>query len=115
MRKLLMFLVILLSLNIIASGKINFNPEEVKPKVEDNPSPVFYISLLSPNTNPARIAWSALMAEELPKIGIGIKTHSNTGWDAIGPRTFSNERVGSEHVVLDTFLSTITADLTFSS
>ncbi|MHA2254135.1 MAG: ABC transporter substrate-binding protein, partial [Candidatus Kariarchaeaceae archaeon] len=51
----------------------------------------FEISLLSPNSWRTG-TWGAVMAEELPKIGIGIKTHSSTGWDVIGPRTFSHER-----------------------
>ncbi|MHA2250832.1 MAG: ABC transporter substrate-binding protein, partial [Candidatus Kariarchaeaceae archaeon] len=58
----------------------------------DDTTGVFYISLLSPNTNPARNAWAAVVAEELPKAGIGIETHESLGWDAFGARTFLHER-----------------------
>ncbi|MHA2253184.1 MAG: ABC transporter substrate-binding protein [Candidatus Kariarchaeaceae archaeon] len=76
----------ILALSMLAAGSQNASA------LVDDPESVFDISLLSPNTNPARNAWAALMAEELPKIGIGIDTHSSTGWDVIGPRTFSHER-----------------------
>ncbi|MHA2251296.1 MAG: ABC transporter substrate-binding protein [Candidatus Kariarchaeaceae archaeon] len=80
----------ILALSMLAAGSQNANA------LVDDPEAVFNISLLSPNTNPARNAWAALMAEELPKIGIGIDTHSSTGWDVIGPRTFSHERDDSD-------------------
>jgi ABC-type transport system substrate-binding protein len=48
----------------------------------------FEITVLSPNTNPARNEWSASFVTELPKIGIGVKEHVSTGWDVIIPRTF---------------------------
>ncbi|MHA2252369.1 MAG: ABC transporter substrate-binding protein [Candidatus Kariarchaeaceae archaeon] len=80
----------ILALSMLAAGSQNANA------LVDDPESVFDISLLSPNTNPARNAWAALMAEELPKIGIGIDTHSSTGWDVIGPRTFSHERDDSD-------------------
>ncbi|MHA1874350.1 MAG: ABC transporter substrate-binding protein [Candidatus Heimdallarchaeaceae archaeon] len=51
--------------------------------------PAFYINLLSPNTNPARNQWAALMENQLPKIGIGIAFHESTGWGNIMPRTWS--------------------------
>ena len=76
----------LLALSMLAAGSNNSSA------LIDDPEAVFKISLLSPNTNPARNAWAALMVEELEKIGIGIETHSSTGWDVIGPRTFSHER-----------------------
>ncbi|UJG39653.1 MAG: ABC transporter substrate-binding protein [Candidatus Heimdallarchaeum aukensis] len=51
--------------------------------------PAFYINLLSPNTNPARNQWAALMENQLPKIGIGIAFHESTGWGNIMPRTWA--------------------------
>ncbi|MHA1304679.1 MAG: ABC transporter substrate-binding protein [Candidatus Heimdallarchaeaceae archaeon] len=51
--------------------------------------PAFYINLLSPNTNPARNQWAALMENQLPKIGIGISFHESTGWGNIMPRTWA--------------------------
>ncbi len=50
--------------------------------------PYFYISLLSPNTNPARNQWSILIESQLPKIGVGITHHESTGWGSIYPRTW---------------------------
>ncbi len=47
------------------------------------------IALLSPNTNPARNQWAALMEVEFPRIGIDVRLHTNTGWDVIAPRTFN--------------------------
>ncbi|MCE7735381.1 MAG: ABC transporter substrate-binding protein [Candidatus Heimdallarchaeota archaeon] len=48
----------------------------------------FEITVLSPNTNPARNQWSANYVLELPKIGISVKEHVSTGWGEIIPRTF---------------------------
>ncbi len=48
----------------------------------------FEITVLSPNTNPARNQWAANYVQELPKIGIGVKQHVSTGWGDIIPRTF---------------------------
>jgi ABC-type transport system substrate-binding protein len=48
----------------------------------------FEVTVLSPNTNPARNQWSTDYVNELPKIGIGVKEHVSTGWDVIIPRTF---------------------------
>lgn len=50
--------------------------------------PVFFINLLSPNTNPARNQWSILMQNQLPEIGIGISHHESTGWASIYSRTW---------------------------
>jgi len=61
----------------------------------DEPNPLFYISLLSPNTNPARNQWAALMEEQLQKIGIGIAFHESTGWGNIMPRVWAYP-VGNE-------------------
>ncbi len=55
-----------------------------------NPGPFFSISILAPNTNPARNQWSTLMVEQLPKIGIAIDVFDHTGWAQIGPRTWSH-------------------------
>ncbi|MHA1910431.1 MAG: ABC transporter substrate-binding protein, partial [Candidatus Kariarchaeaceae archaeon] len=49
---------------------------------------LFSVYMLSPNTNPARNQWSALMEQELPKIGIFIAQHLSTGWGVIAPLTF---------------------------
>ena len=54
-----------------------------------NPNAVTSLTLLSPNSNAARTQWANLMANELPKAGIEVKQHVNTGWDVVGPRTFS--------------------------
>ncbi len=48
----------------------------------------FEITVLSPNTNPARNQWAEAYVKELPKIGIGVKQHVSTGWGDIIPRTF---------------------------
>ncbi len=48
----------------------------------------FEVTLLSPNTNPSRNQWVSLIAEDLPKIGIGVKQSVSTGWGSIIPRTF---------------------------
>ncbi|MCE7734412.1 MAG: ABC transporter substrate-binding protein [Candidatus Heimdallarchaeota archaeon] len=48
----------------------------------------FEVTVMSPNTNPARNQWSANYVLELPKIGIGVKEHVSTGWGEIVPRTF---------------------------
>jgi ABC-type transport system substrate-binding protein len=55
-----------------------------------NPDPFFTISILAPNTNPARNQWSTLMVEQLPKIGIGIDVFDHTGWAQISPRTWGH-------------------------
>ncbi|MBD3189469.1 MAG: hypothetical protein GF308_02445, partial [Candidatus Heimdallarchaeota archaeon] len=62
----------------------------VKNATAANPDPFFDISLLAPNTNPARNQWATLMTEQLPKIGIGIDTFDHTGWAQISPRTWSH-------------------------
>jgi ABC-type transport system substrate-binding protein len=56
----------------------------------------FTVTVLSPNTNPARNQWSAAFVAELPKIGIGVVEHVSTGWDEIIPRTFgADDRPGA--------------------
>ena len=49
----------------------------------------FNITVLAPNTNPARNEWSNLWQYELSRIGVGVKSYENVGWDIIAPRTFS--------------------------
>jgi ABC-type transport system substrate-binding protein len=49
---------------------------------------LFEVTVMSPNTNPARNQWSANYVLELPKIGIHVKEHVSTGWGEIVPRTF---------------------------
>ncbi|MCE7736688.1 MAG: ABC transporter substrate-binding protein, partial [Candidatus Heimdallarchaeota archaeon] len=51
-------------------------------------TPFFEVTVMSPNTNPARNQWSANYVLELPKIGISVKEHVSTGWGEIVPRTF---------------------------
>ncbi|MHA1353441.1 MAG: ABC transporter substrate-binding protein, partial [Candidatus Heimdallarchaeaceae archaeon] len=55
---------------------------------EENPLPLFYVTLLSPISCTYRYQWAFLMEEELPKIGIGIAYHETTGWGNIIPRTW---------------------------
>jgi ABC-type transport system substrate-binding protein len=54
------------------------------------PDSFFDITVLSPNTNPARNQWSADYVQQLPKIGIGVSQHVSTGWAEIIPRTFGS-------------------------
>ncbi|MCH8907561.1 MAG: ABC transporter substrate-binding protein [Candidatus Heimdallarchaeota archaeon] len=60
----------------------------------------FEVTVLSPNTNPARNEWSAGYVLELPKIGIGVKEHVSTGWAEIIPRTFGWTGTGTSLVPL---------------
>jgi ABC-type transport system substrate-binding protein len=53
-----------------------------------NPPAFFTISVLAPNSNPARNQWATLMVEQLPKIGIGVDVFDHTGWAQISPRTW---------------------------
>lgn len=55
---------------------------------EEEIEPVFYVSVLAPNTCPARNQWATLMVEQLPKIGIGIEIFDHTGWAQISLRTW---------------------------
>lgn len=54
------------------------------------PGPFFSISILAPNTNPARNQWATLMVEQLPKIGIAVDVFDHTGWAQISPRTWGH-------------------------
>ena len=51
----------------------------------------FNVSVLSPNTNPARNQWAALLVQNLPLIGIGVTQHLSTDWATIIPRTFGSD------------------------
>jgi len=48
----------------------------------------FNVTLLSPSSSPIRHIWSVYLDQSLPKIGIGVTEHVNTGWGEIVPRTF---------------------------
>jgi len=50
--------------------------------------PFFSISILAPNSNPARNQWATLMVEQLPKIGIEVDIFDHTSWSQIYPRTW---------------------------
>ncbi|NHJ86396.1 MAG: hypothetical protein FK734_13110 [Asgard group archaeon] len=65
-------------------------PFIAQPVSAANPPPFFSISILAPNTNPARNQWATLMVEQLPKIGIGIDVFDHTGWAQISPRTWGH-------------------------
>ena len=54
------------------------------------PKNFFNITVLSPNTNPARNQWSDAYVAELPKLGVGVIQHVSTGWAEITPRTFGS-------------------------
>ncbi len=57
--------------------------------VYENPEILFSISLLVPNTYSMwRYTWATLMAEQLPKIGIGIDVFDRTGWYQINSRVW---------------------------
>jgi len=74
---------------IIIIVSIGFLPLQITKKVSSaNPEPFFTISVLAPNTNPARNQWATFMVEQLPKIGIGIDVFDHTGWAQISPRTW---------------------------
>ncbi|MHA1685492.1 MAG: ABC transporter substrate-binding protein, partial [Candidatus Heimdallarchaeaceae archaeon] len=80
----------------------SFSIALVPSKAQDEITPAFYINLLSPNTNPARNQWAALMEQQLPEIGIGIKFHESTGWGNIMPRTWEYP-VGQEYDYIPTY------------
>ncbi len=50
--------------------------------------PKFSITILCPNTSPQRNSIANLMAEQLPKIGIGVDYVDLTSWSEIYPRTW---------------------------
>ncbi len=65
-------------------------PYVATPVEAKNPGPFFSVSILAPNSNPARNQWSTLMVEQLPKIGINIDVFDHTGWAQISPRTWGH-------------------------
>ncbi len=65
-------------------------PFVANPVQAANPPAFFTISVLAPNTNPARNQWATLMVEQLPKIGIGVDIFDHTGWAQISPRTWGH-------------------------
>jgi len=68
---------------------MNFIPGiNLEKAVGANPGPFFAISILAPNTNPARNQMAVFMVEQLPKIGIAIDVFDHTGWSQISPRTW---------------------------
>ncbi|MHA1365908.1 MAG: ABC transporter substrate-binding protein [Candidatus Heimdallarchaeota archaeon] len=77
----IVMIIILLSLFLIQG--INIQRTEAA-----NPGPFFSISILAPNTNPARNQWATLMVEQLPKIGIAVDVFDHTGWSQILLRTW---------------------------
>ncbi|MFW9924047.1 MAG: ABC transporter substrate-binding protein [Candidatus Thorarchaeota archaeon] len=80
MRRMILPLAMLLVLTIA--------PFYAQPVKAANPGPFFTISVLAPNTNPARNQWATLMVEQLPKIGIGVDIFDHTNWAGISPRTW---------------------------
>ena len=52
---------------------------------------LFNVTVMSPNTNPARNQWAALLVQNLPLIGIGVTQHLSTDWATIIPRTFGSD------------------------
>ncbi|MBN1328439.1 MAG: hypothetical protein JXA54_03090, partial [Candidatus Heimdallarchaeota archaeon] len=82
LQRMVLPLALMISLSIM--------PFMAMPTQAANPIPFFSVSILAPNTNAARNRWSALMVEQLPKIGIGIDVFDSTGWAQITPRTWSH-------------------------
>jgi len=60
---------------------------------EANPNPVTSVSFLTPDTNPNRIDWSTLIAQQLPKAGITVNNEI-VEWDTFGGRTFGYDVAG---------------------
>ncbi|MCE7741336.1 MAG: hypothetical protein GOP50_02655 [Candidatus Heimdallarchaeota archaeon] len=59
---------------------------------------LFSITLLSPNTLPARDQWALLMEQQLPEIGIGVSFHESTGWANISTRTWSYPLIEYDYI-----------------
>jgi len=62
----------------------------LKTEVNSYPPYFFYISILCPNTNPARNEAANLMIGRLQELGIGIEIFDHTGWSQISPRTWGH-------------------------
>ena len=56
------------------------------------------ITLLSPNTSPARNQWALLIESELPKIGIGVSFHNSTSWAGIAQRTWAYPLISYSYI-----------------
>ncbi len=69
---------------------LSIMPFLATPAKAANPPAFFTISILAPNTNPARNQWATLMVEQLPRIGIGIDIFDHCGWSQISPRTWGH-------------------------
>ncbi len=69
---------------------LSIMPFLATPAKAANPPAFFKISILAPNTNPARNQWATLMVEQLPRIGIGIDIFDHCGWSQISPRTWGH-------------------------
>ena len=54
------------------------------------PDPFFSVSFLAPSTGPSRNQYVITMADQLPKIGIGIDVLGYTGWVEISQRTWGH-------------------------
>jgi ABC-type transport system substrate-binding protein len=68
--------------------KAGFDYADLTPSGDGFSDFFFSITVLAPNSNPARNQWSAAWKDELAKIGIGVDDYVNTDWDTIIPRTF---------------------------
>ncbi|MCH8908911.1 MAG: hypothetical protein IH840_17640, partial [Candidatus Heimdallarchaeota archaeon] len=82
--------------------EVGFDFSNLKDEDNDGTFETFFFTLtvLSPNTNPARNEWSASHVLELPKIGIGVKEHVSTDWAKIIPRSFGWPGTGETLVPL---------------
>ena len=68
---------------------VSISPLRLTTEIEAaNPAPFFSISVISPNTNPARSETATLMVEQLPKIGIGIDEFELGSWGLISQRSW---------------------------
>jgi len=56
---------------------------------EENPEPVFFITILGPNSGPCADPYAIMLADVLPKIGVGIETLDLSQWELIAPRTWN--------------------------
>ncbi|MHA2251396.1 MAG: ABC transporter substrate-binding protein, partial [Candidatus Kariarchaeaceae archaeon] len=64
---------------------------------EGDPNPVFYLTLMAPNTSAGTNIAPVLLRDTLPQIGIGVTDLLSAGWDMIAPRTFAHPREGNAH------------------
>jgi len=80
LRKMILPLLLIIGIGII--------PMIGAPVKALNQGPFFSISILAPNSNPARNQWATIMVEQLPKIGIEVDVFDHTSWSQISPRTW---------------------------